>query len=365
MEKIAIKRLSSSDLTLFNCHFDSKSGTRQKAWNLDKKIFIEQMYPIDWGDGKHNVTLALNGPEDSPRHVLERKIVRQQKNMRLNGELINAHESGKDRYELLSNHDYAVMVFNGAPFPTQIEIYLIAKASEQDTALHNTITNRYNSQFNSHKSMVEVNRTSIKEILDSSAVSDEHPLQSLFDDALIEDVILGDIESFKELRRRRKVRFVSKEELEKAKASTSATGILGERLVNEHFVELKNNGEIEDFSWKADDNPISPFDFSLLLNKTSKERLLDVKTTKYKFNSKFHISIAELLEARDSGKPYDIYRVYEATSNGAKLRVAKDIKNKAEEILRSVDNMPIGVTCDSVTIAPLILEFGEEITLEG
>ncbi|MDO6686725.1 MULTISPECIES: protein NO VEIN domain-containing protein [unclassified Agarivorans] len=365
MEKIAIKRLSSSDLTLFNCHFDPKAGTRQKAWNLDKKIFLEQMYPTEWGDEKHNVTLALNGPDGSLRNVLERKIVRQQKNMRLNGELVNAHESGNDRYALLQNHDYAVMVFNGAPFPTQIEAFLIANSSSDDNSLHKAITQQFSKIFNQHRSMVEITRNDVRLLLDSSNMSVDYPLQRIFDDALIEDAVQGGIDGFKKLRVRRKGRFVSEEELANARENANATGKLGERLVNEYFIALEQSSKINNFEWVAESNPISPFDFTLTQNNSADEHLLDVKTTKHAFHTKIHISIAELLEARDSRKRYDIYRVYEAADSGARMRISEDIGNKASEIISSIDKMPFGVTCDSVTIDPSILDFGEEIILEG
>lgn len=45
MSKIAVKCLTSSDLTLFTWHFDHTVGSRQIAINLNADIFIKKLYP--------------------------------------------------------------------------------------------------------------------------------------------------------------------------------------------------------------------------------------------------------------------------------------------------------------------------------
>ncbi len=363
MEKLAIKRLSASDLTFFACHFNPKHGTNQKAWNLDKKVFVEEMYPVHWGDSKHNVTLAFHGPDNSPKHVLERKIVRQQKNMRLNGELIHGHDSGTDSYDLLAKGDYALMVFKGAPFPDHIDIFLIAQASRSDCSLHNEITTQVGDKFNQLRSMVQLNKEEVQALLDSSSVGDYYPVRSLFDDELLEDVVQGGVDGFKKLRKRRRGEPVSSNELAQAKAKAAEIGSLGERLVNEYLSELERSGQIEGYVWESAKDAIAPYDFELQHKLGS--TVLDVKSTSSAFNTKLHISVAELLEARDGGKRYDIYRVFEATDNGAKMRIAEDFGAKASEIITALEALPHGISCDSVSISPETLTFGDEFQLEG
>ena len=362
-QKFAIKRLSASDLTFFYSHYNPKKGTKQKAWNLDKKIFIEEMYPVEWGDGKHNVTLILNGPDGSPKHVLERKIIRQQKNMRLNGELIYPHESGMDRYGLLADRDFALMVFNGAPFPKEIEVFLISQNSKSDLPLYKVITKRFDSYFNPHRSMVQVNRDEIREMLESASIGDDHAVLSIFDDLLLEDVIQGGIDGFKKVRNRRRGRPVSAGELEQAKVKASKTGRLGEMLVNEYLNEQELAGNIDSYIWEADNDAIAPYDFSI--QNKDKQIVLDVKTSSSSFDTVIHMSSAELFEARDGNRQYAIYRVYDATDSGAKLKIAEDISKTAAKILEALEALPPGVTCDSVSIRPSTLSFGDEIELKG
>lgn len=364
MEKIAIKRLSHSDLTFFACHFDPKNGTKQKAWNLDKKVFIQEMYPVSWGDGKHNVTLNINGPDISPKYTLERKIIKQQKNMRLNGELIHPHVSGADMYNILTSGDYALMVFNGAPFPNEIDIYLISVNSDLDVPLHKEISKQYGSFFNQRASMLQLSKVELKSLLSSSSVTADHPAQSIFDDILLEDVVQGGEESYKKLRKRRRGNPVSASEYEHAKARLSEIGALGERLINEYLSETLDNKKINSYVWESQEDAIAPFDFSMV-NKLDETVYIEVKSTSGTFDTKLHISMAELLYAADSKERYDIYRVFKASDEGAKLRVAEGIKAKAQQIIKVLENLPNTVTADSVSISPSFLDFGDEIDLMG
>jgi hypothetical protein len=43
--RITLKRLSASDLTLFEHHFKNTPGAKQKAFNLDASILIDKLYP--------------------------------------------------------------------------------------------------------------------------------------------------------------------------------------------------------------------------------------------------------------------------------------------------------------------------------
>src|SRR4051794_22770995 len=94
--KIAIKRLTASDLTFFRWHFDNQtSGSKQKSINLNANIFIDELYPTlplsqRGMAGWVPVDLLLFGPGMAGELQIQRKIVKGNtyKNWRLNGELV-------------------------------------------------------------------------------------------------------------------------------------------------------------------------------------------------------------------------------------------------------------------------------------
>ena len=72
MKKLVLKRLSASDLTLFEYHF-RKSASKQKAINLDKAVFVDSLYPhlanrSDVTKDKIPVDLNIYGPAQSSPH---------------------------------------------------------------------------------------------------------------------------------------------------------------------------------------------------------------------------------------------------------------------------------------------------------
>ena len=86
--KIAIKRLSASDLTFFEHQFRNTAGTKQKAFNLDRAVFDDELYPslpLAIGNDRVPINLSIFGPGLEGLHNLQRKILKQQKNWRLNG----------------------------------------------------------------------------------------------------------------------------------------------------------------------------------------------------------------------------------------------------------------------------------------
>ncbi|MCF5393021.1 hypothetical protein GIV99_28485, partial [Pseudomonas syringae] len=79
MSKIAIKRLTKSDLTLFTWHFKEMNSGNQKSINLNANVFIDKLYPdlpnISAQKGKTTflVDLSIYGPGAAPKHSLARK----------------------------------------------------------------------------------------------------------------------------------------------------------------------------------------------------------------------------------------------------------------------------------------------------
>src|SRR5438552_8409291 len=93
--KIAIKRLTKSDLTFFIWHFENMSAGNQKAINLNSDIFVDTLYPgIQEAalkqDNRFPLNLYISGPSSAEAINLQRKIVKgpAYKNWRLDGEFV-------------------------------------------------------------------------------------------------------------------------------------------------------------------------------------------------------------------------------------------------------------------------------------
>jgi hypothetical protein len=44
--KLAIKKLTQSDLTLFKWHFINRPAGNQKGFNLDARVLVRSLYPL-------------------------------------------------------------------------------------------------------------------------------------------------------------------------------------------------------------------------------------------------------------------------------------------------------------------------------
>ena len=61
--------------------------------------------------------------------------------------------------------------------------------------------------------------------------------------------------------------------------------------------------------------------------------------------------------------PYRIYRVYELENGAARLSISEPMKTVAGNILAAFEQIPAGVTIDSVSILPSSLRFNEAGTI--
>lgn len=96
LKKLAAKRLTASDLTLFEWHYKNKNAGNQKAINLNANVFVDELFPVlpeiaDRQDGRIPLDLQIYGPGHKELHNLQRKIIKigSYKNWRLNGEFIH------------------------------------------------------------------------------------------------------------------------------------------------------------------------------------------------------------------------------------------------------------------------------------
>lgn len=363
--RLALKRLSSSDLTFFEHHYNNTSGAKQKAFNLDTAIFIDSFYPglpnrLDGNKSRIPPGLSIYGPGKAGLHSLQRKILKQQKNWRLNGELIHDPPEEKNRYDKMQKGDFAIIDFLGDPEPHTARIYFISRSFSTDEQLHAALEAKYSSDFSSRKGMVLINPEELARLVTVPNFPQGHPILDLLDYDALEDAAQGGIEGIEKLKKRRRSRGVSHEELIKAKKGAEQIGRLGEELLYEWLKARKIKGFIHDFRWESDTNAVAPYDFILLEN-GSESRRIDAKSTMGDFTNPIHVSIAELYEMAQCNTPYDLYRLYSLKETSARMRIALDMHEFAVKLFNNFTGLPKGVTVDGVSIRPENLNFDKEI----
>lgn len=362
--KIAIKKLTTSDLTFFEWHFKNYNAGNQKAINLNRNVFIDILYPslpsaANQSGGKLPLDITLYGPGLYGGYNLQRKIIKGEtyKNWRLNGEFVYNPDETPDRFNALLPDDIAVFVFYGDIQPYSVKTLLVSRETTEDKEIHKELIN----SLNTHK-MVPLSILDLENIIGKISPHPDHPIFELILEEAIEDAALNGYRGIEKLRKRRSGRILSKIDIQKARQRTDYIGQAGEEFINAHFEILKNRGEIREIKWASMQNAISSYDFEII-DKCGVSRLLDVKATIGGFKRDIHISFAELLTMQKSNKSYDLYRVYGITDALAKLRIAYDLSDFANKILDSLQKLPKGVTIDSISISPSILPFGEEIEI--
>lgn len=363
--KLAIKRLTRSDLTIFDFHYRTIGAGNQKSINLNANVFIDKLYPllreicIEKDTNKFTLDLSILGPGIEAAYVLPQKIIKTAKNWRLNGKLIQNPDESTERFDILQEGDYAVLEFTGLVQPDKLRMALIAKALDTDSALHIEM-----STFLANKSMAVINTGELRNLIESCSPSiiERHSIKDFIDTGLLENAALGSEKDKAILRRKRGSRGVTQDELKSAIKNAEATGRLGEELVNLYLEELKENETIENYKWDADENAISPYDFSIITD-GSISTYIDVKSTVGDFSNPVHISLGEMKQIAYGDSPYDIYRVYDTKYTGAKFRIARNLKDFALDILSQASHLPEGVSVDSFSINVSNLPFENEIAI--
>jgi hypothetical protein len=365
-DKIALKKLTASDLTFFEWQYRN-SASKQKAINLNKDIFVDIFYPsapsiTPTTNDKILVDLTLFGPGMKGPHRLVRKIIKgKYKNWRLNGEFVYNPEDDFNRYNVLAPDDLALFIFKGDPVPNAASIVFISQHTVEDSSLFG----RLNLLLRG-KSMIALNRSDLEAAGTKVAISPGHPiLPFLLDpefEAVLEDAAYGDEKNTREIQRR-KGRRVSSAELTKARLNANRIGRDGEELVALYLERQKTAAYIASTEWTADDNAVSPYDFRVTTI-TGQTIKIDAKSTEGDFGRDIHISAAEIAEAATSSERYDLYRVHSINEEGAKLKIAENIKTFAQQVREGLRALPEGVRPDSFSINPAILNWSDDIYIE-
>ena len=360
--RLAVKRLTASDLTLFEWQFRNRPAGNQKSINLNADVFINELFPslpeasADT-NGRIPLDLYIYGPGHSGVHNLQRKILKGSayKNWRLNGEFIVNPENEPTRYNILQPGDVVVFDFLGRVLPKSAKMVLVSQFETLDRIAYEKLVPILGS-----RSMASVTLAQLQAIADQLG-DEEHPFHELTLDAELEDAALGGVRGTTTLRRRQGTRALSREELQRARQMAEEIGRTGEEFVLQYLIRLKTSGAILDFVWTSDTNAVAPYDFVVTLS-DRQEIVIDVKSTSGEFERPIHISGAELIEMT-AGRRYDIYRVYELSETSAILRISERVGDLAAAILASFDQLPKGVRTDSVSVDIAVLSFGPKIGL--
>jgi hypothetical protein len=363
--KLAVKRLTASDLTFFQWHFVNHPAGNQKAINLNADVFIERLYPSlpDVAVERHwRFALDLNiyGPGMRPVHNIQRKIIKggSYKNWRLDGEFIFNPDDSPERFNSLAPGDIAVIEFFGSVYPHKANLILLSLSAVEDRPICHAFEEVLGDQ-----AMIELDANALATVLAAGQIQEGHPILELAMEEALEDAALGGAVGTAELRRRR-ARPTTREDLDRARARASHVGYLGESFVNSYLADLRRRHLIDEFSWAAEENAIAPFDFEALYTDGTPVKI-DVKSTIGGFENPIHISYGELIEAASRRMRYDLFRVFEINEDTqlATLRIAEDVGDRAARIIEALAAIPEGVQPDGFSVRPTFLEFGAPIEL--
>jgi hypothetical protein len=362
--KLALKCLTASDLTLFRWHFKNSHKGNQKAFNLDNRVLVGDLYPqlgeaSDVPNPRYRIDLYLSGPGLAPEHHLVRKILRQRKNWRLNGEMIDNPDDEPGRYNVLVEGDFALFEFSGSMTPSGVKVVLIAKGEQADSAVHAELVSRY-----PDGSMWLIEEREVLEMLEVARPPAHHPLYDWVESDALEDAAMGGAQGIAQVSARRGGRGISPEDFIRSRQLAEQTGVSGEELLNGHFEKELESGRITEFEWTASINAVSPFDFRIT-PAAEAPRLIDAKSTTGGFANPIHFSWNEIVTAVAGDAPYDVFRLYLVTEDGAKLRVAKNIGSALRRVYETLKELPVGMTLDSISVRPELLPFAEEEIVVG
>jgi uncharacterized protein DUF3883 len=362
LKKLAVKRLTASDLTFFMWHFRNQPAGNQKAINLNADVFVNQLYPSlpeteQAKSGRIPLDLYIYGPGAQGELNIQRKIVKTSsyKNWRLNGEFVDDPEQ-PERFSPLANGDFVVFEFTGELLPTSAKAMFIARMLPEDSQLHMEFENVLR-----ESKMIALDSAELSDLINRAGAADNHPINELTLDDALEDVALGGSQGAERLLHRRSGRKLTKAQLLRAKQRADEAGDQGEACVNSYLLQQLSEGLIRGFDWVSEENAIAPYDFRVLYQDF--EVLIDAKSTSGGFERAIHISLSELREMSSAGQRYDIYRVFEMTDSEAQLRIARGMKEFASSILQLFDGLPGGVFADAVSVDPGSLPFEEPILI--
>ena len=375
--KLAVRRIQHSELTYFQPLFEriqtdaravGKTGSKQKAINLDKAVLIDVFYPslASTRNGEFGVVLNVFGPNDSRLQSVGRKVSKPKaqagsdsKNWRLHGATIRNPLGDPDRYDVIEANDFLIMEFLDAPdgTPGMINLQVVSRS----VATAAGVTADLDSLFRNRLNMVAISESKMADLCARTAMLPVDPLSVFSDeDALIEEAMTGDPVAVERVLRRRRV--VTRQQVLDRQRAGDENGMTGEALVSTWLDAEKAAGRITDFTHDSQVNAVQPHDFTVATAEGSV--FVDAKTTSGRHEADFHLSASEVVFAAGSADEYQIYRVSEMTSESGRLRISSDARDLAREIREGLKCLPGGVRATSFTVRTSLLSWGPSILLE-
>lgn len=360
--RLAIKRLTKSDLTFFEWHFRHRNAGNQKAINLNADVFKQKLFPMvdvvaSESNDRLGVDLWIGGSAGAGIINLQRKIIKgsSYKNWRLDGEFIHDPEGDPGRFRILEPGDVVAFGFEGKLAPHTVTIILLAKAAPEDKPVLDQLD-----QLLDRRPMLEVTPDQLRAACRRASVADSHPISRLLTDEDIVEASVGIWPAVEQILRVRE-RIVTPQDFQKGRESAEETGMLGEQLVARYLEDLCDAGGITDYEWTSSQNAIAPYDFHVCRDESWEK--WEIKTTTGNFSRSYYLPRSELFAMAYGDEHYRVGRVYGADQKGARMRLSGDLTMLGREILNSCGGFPSGVEVNGVTVSPTEDQFGEDIAL--
>lgn len=344
--KIAIKKLTPSDLSFFRVHV---KASKQKAINLNQEVFIGRFFPqLENHRGAIKVSLSVFGPGGRAAHYLTRKVIRGEsgKNWRLNGEVVSDPIGEDQRYDGLTQGDFAVLAFGGPDGPDPATMILVSSIEDPD--LHGLLSEQMD--ISGRHTMIDVSETWIASLrndtLDSYPAG--HPFDSLVMQDSVEDVLFS--VPANQVAKDGRANPLTPEALQLQLLAAEATGRKGEEVFCAWLVEMDHDED--DFEWVSQTHARAAFDFEIHKARWMEGEphvFVDVKATRGSFSRPIHMSIAELRFAA-SQPGYRIARVHDVDGLNPGLKILGGVSEAAGQIIAALKALPEGVAVDSVQL---------------
>jgi hypothetical protein len=354
-DRIALKRLTPSDLTFFDAQWRQLGVGNQKSINLNADPFSTRLYPglaarARGSDVEIPIIVTILGPSRAGAYRVPRSVTKKAayRNWRLNGAAVPDPPAEMGRFDALVPGDIAVLEFMGESQPEAVTLIIVSRSA--DPALHERLDGVIPGE---RQTMIAVTRDVLRALAGEASVPADHPIHVLLEDpeveAELEDAAFGSVPAVARLRRRSGAQ-VTAAALAAARANAEAIGADGEALAWIHLSALKAAGELSDVVWMSRVDAAAPWDFEAVLPSGSIVRI-EVKSTTGPFERTIHISAAEMVAAADGSVRYDIWRIYDLGEDGGKLRIANDIAGFAQTVSSRMQ-LPPGVRPDGFSVDP-------------
>jgi hypothetical protein len=357
--KLAIKQLSSSDLSLFRAHLRK---SKQKGINLNSDVFVHTFFPALKGlYGSYPFQLSIHGPGARAVHLRpQQKAWRTSgKNWRLDGALVDDPPGERGRYDDLRHGDFAILGFQGTRQP-EGDATLILVSATDDAALHAAIRSKF--AFAGRQTMRPVSPEDLDDLWMATrgAYGRRHPLRSLLianahrdfpPPDTVEEAVFGSARTQERIARTNgQGAAITQDTVRQQLRAAEDTGEQGEAAFN-HWL-LATGHEERDYVWLSRTHARAARDFDLNRPRwkgATGELFIDVKATRGRFDSPIHMSMAEVRWAASHAN-YRIARIHELTQHSARLTMLSGVQTIAERILAAITGLPDGLAVDGFEI---------------